>query len=63
MEKIKKIQEETKVVLSKVQEKIKKYTDKKRGKIYEYKVGNLVMLSTKDLKYQMVRRRIKKLME
>ena len=50
-------------MLSKVQKKIKKYTDKKRGKVYDYKVGNLVMLSTKDLKYQMVRRRIKKLME
>ena len=29
----------------------------------EYKVGDLVMLSTKDLKYQMVERRTEKLME
>jgi len=28
-----------------------------KGKIDEYKVGDLVMLSTKDLKYQMVGRR------
>ena len=29
----------------------------------KYKVGDLVMLSTKDLKYQMVKRRTEKLME
>ena len=34
-----------------------------KGKIDEYKVGDLVMLSTKDLKYQMVGRRTEKLME
>jgi len=38
-------------VLEKVQEKIKKYADRKRAEINEYKVGDLVMLSTKDLKY------------
>ena len=37
--------------------------DKKRAEVKEYKVGDLVMLSTKDLKYQMVRRRIEKLIE
>jgi len=42
---------------------MKKYTDKKRSDIEEYKVGDLVMLSTKDLKYQMVRRRTEKLTE
>jgi len=31
--------------------------------VNEYKVGDLVMLSTKDLKYQMVGRRTEKLME
>jgi len=40
---------------------MKKYTDRKRGD--KYKVGDLVMLSTKDLKYQMVRRRTEKLTE
>ena len=63
MEKMKEIQEETKVVLSKAQEKIKKYTDRKRVEVDDYKVGDLVILSTKDLKYQMVRRRTKKLTE
>jgi len=42
---------------------MKKYADKKRSDVEEYKVGDLVMLSTKDLKYQMVRRRTEKLME
>jgi len=30
-----------------------KYADRKRSDVDEYKVGDLVMLSTKDLKYQM----------
>jgi len=63
IEKIKEIQEEAKVVLGKAQADMKKYTDKKRSDIEEYKVGDLVMLSTKDLKYQIVGRRTEKLME
>jgi len=35
---------------------MKKYADRKRAEVDEYKVGDLVMLSTKDLKYQMARR-------
>jgi len=35
--------------------------DRKRAEVNNYKVENLVMLSTKDLKYQMVRRRTEKL--
>ena len=42
---------------------MKKYADRKRGEVNDYKVGDLVMLSTKDLKYQMVGRRTEKLME
>ena len=61
--KIKEVQEEAKVVLEKVQEEMKKYADRKRAEVDEYKVEDLVMLSTKDLKYQMVRRRTEKLME
>ena len=63
IEKMKEIQEETKAALGKVQEEMKKYADRKRGKVDNYKVGDLVMLSTKDLKYQMVGRRTEKLME
>jgi len=61
--KMKEIQEEAKVALGKVQEKMKKYVNRKRGDVDEYKVGDLVMLSTKDLKYQMVGRRTEKLTE
>jgi len=61
--KMKEIQEEAKAVLEKTQEEMKKYMDRKRGEVDKYKVENLVMLSTKDLKYQMVRRRAEKLME
>jgi len=63
IEKMKEIQEEAKAVLSKVQEEFKKYIDSKRTEVNDYKVEDLVMLSTKDLKYQMVRRRTEKLME
>jgi len=52
--KMKEIQEEAKAALRKAQEEMKKYADRKREDVDEYKVGDLVMLSTKDLKYQMV---------
>ena len=61
--KMKEIQEEAKAALGTVQEEMKKYADRKREDVDEYKVGDLVMLSTKDLKYQMVRRRTEKLTE
>ena len=63
MTKIREIQEETKAVLGKAQEEMKKYTNRKRAEVDEYKVEDLVMLSTKDLKYQMIKRRIEKLTE
>jgi len=63
IEKIKEIQEEAKAALGKAQEEMRKYADRKRSDIEEYKVGDLVMLSTKDLKYQIVGRRTEKLME
>ena len=61
--KIKEIQGEAKVALGKAQEEIRKYADRKRGEVDKYKVGDLVMLSTKDLKYQMTGRRTEKLTE
>jgi len=63
VEKIKEIQKEAKAALGKAQADMKKYADKKRSDVEGYKVGDLVMLSTKDLKYQMVGRRTEKLME
>jgi len=63
VEKIKEIQEEVKAALGKVQADMKKYADRKRLDVEKYKVGDLIMLSTKDLKYQMVGRRTEKLTE
>jgi len=61
--KMKEIQGEAKAALGKVQKEIRKYADRKREEVDEYKVGDLVMLSTKNLKYQMTRRRTEKLTE
>jgi len=63
IKKMKEIQEEAKAALGKTQADMKKYANKKRSDIEEYKVGDLVMLSTKDLKYQIVGRRTEKLTE
>jgi len=63
IEKMKEIQEEAKAALGKAQADMRKYADRKRSDVEEYKVGDLVMLSTKDLKYQMVGRRTEKLTE
>ena len=63
MTKMREIQKEAKVVLEKAQEEMKKYTDRRRAKVNKYKVEDLVMLSTKDLKYQMIGRRTEKLTE
>jgi len=62
-ERMKKVQEEAKAVLQKVQEDMKQYADRERGEVEEYRVGDLVLLSTKDLKYQMVERCIEKFTE
>jgi len=63
IEKMKKIQEEVKAALGKAQEEMRKFADRKRGKGKEYRVGDLVLLSTKDLKWQMKGRRSEKLTE
>ena len=59
---IKKIHKEAKVVLKKSQEEIKKYTDRNRKETIEYKVGDKVLLSTKDLMWQIRNKEMKKLM-
>ena len=61
IEKMKKIQEEAKVALGKAQEEMKKFTNRRRREEEEYRVEDLVLLSTKDLKWQMKGRRLKKL--
>jgi len=54
--KIKEIQEEA-------QKEMKKQADRHRGEMEEYKVGDMVLLSTRDLKWQMIGRRTDKLTE
>jgi len=51
------------VALEKAQEEIKKLANRRRGEGEEYKVEDLVLLSTKDLKWQMKGRRSEKLTE
>jgi len=42
---------------------MKKFANRRREEREEYRVGDLVLLSTKDLKWQMKERRSEKLME
>jgi len=63
VERMKEVQKEAKAALAKAQENMKRYADKHRSEAVEYKVGDLVLLSTKDLKWQMVGRRSEKLTE
>jgi len=58
---MKKVYKETEVALRKSQEEIKKYANRKKRKAKEYQVENWVLLSTKDLKYQMQGKRLEKL--
>ena len=63
VEKIKGIQEEAQAALKKAQEEMKKQVDWHRGEPEEYKVGDMVLLSAQDLKWQMIGRRMDKLTE
>jgi len=63
VERMKKIQEEAKAALEKAQEEMKKFANRRQGEGEEYKVGDLVLLSMKDLKWQMKGRRSEKLTE
>ena len=51
------------MVLGKAQEKMRKYINRKRKEGVEFKVGDLVLLSTKELKWHMKGRRSEKLTE
>jgi len=63
VKRMKKIQEEAKAALGKAQEEIKKFTNRRRREEEEYRVGDIVLLNTKDLKWQMKGRRSEKLTE
>ena len=58
---IKKMQEEAGVVLKRVQKEIKQQADKGRKEAKKQKVGNKIMLSTKDLIFK--ERLVKKLVD
>jgi len=60
---MKKMNKEVKVALTKLQEEMKKYVDRNRREVVEYKVEDGVLLSMKDLMWQMKNREIKKLTE
>ena len=51
VERMKKIQEEAKAVLGKAQKEMKKFANRRQREKEEYKVGDLVLLSMKDLKW------------
>ena len=52
VERIKKVHEEARVVLKKVQEDLKKQTDRERKEMEDWKKRDRVMLSTKDLVFK-----------
>jgi len=60
---IKEVYEEVEAALKKSQEEMRKYANRKRSEVEEYKVDDWVLLSTKDLKYQMKGRQSEKLTE
>jgi len=63
VERMKKIQKKAKAALGKAQEEMKKFANRRQREEEEYRVENLVLLSTKDLKWQMKERRSEKLTE
>jgi len=52
VKRIRKVQKEVGAVLTKVQEEMKRQVDRGRKEAEEWKVGNRVMLSTKDLVFK-----------
>jgi len=62
-ERMRQVQEEVKAALGKMQEEMRKYADRKRREGAEFKIGDLVLLSTKELKWHMKGRRSEKLTE
>ena len=63
IERMKKIQKKAKAALEKAQEEMKKFANRRQREEEEYRVENLVLLSMKDLKWQMKERRSEKLTE
>ena len=61
VERMKKVQEEVGTALKKMQEEMKRYVDQSRKETEEWKKGDKVMLSTKDLVFK--KRPVHKLVE
>jgi len=61
VERLKKVQEEAGAALRKAQEEMKRYADRKRKEMEEWKKGDRVMLSMKDLVLK--KRPVKKLVD
>jgi len=55
--------EEARAALVKSQEEMKRQTDRSRKEIEEYRVGDKVLISTKDISMELIKRVIKKLTE
>jgi len=55
--------EETRAALVKSQEEIKRQTDRSRKEAEEYKIGDKVLISTKDFSMELMKRVMKKLTE
>ena len=51
------------MVLVKSQKEIKRYTDRNRKEAEKYKVGDRVLISTKDFSIELMKRVMKKLIE
>ena len=60
---MKEIHKKIKAALKKSQEEMKKYTNRNKKEVVEYKVEDKVLLSTKDLTWQIRNRETKKLTE
>ena len=60
---MKEVYKEAEAALRRSQEEMRKYADRKRSKPEEYRVDDWVLLSTKDLKFQMKGRHSEKLTE
>ena len=52
VQKMKKVQEEAEAALKKTQEDMKRYVDRDRKEMEEWKTGDRVLLSTKDLVFK-----------
>ena len=61
VERMKRVQEEAGAALKKAQEEMKRYADKKKKEVEDWKKGNRVILSTKDLVFK--KRPVRKLVE